>query len=104
MTTKSKKVRCLVCNEILTYDNDNTSVLVDHLNLEHSGLDVFRFLAHCQVSNSGIDHRGSDNIKSSRDNLKPENIGDTNIEECRSDVAAKKTPPKISSKNTGLCI
>lgn len=59
MTGKSKKVRCLVCNEILTYDNDDTSVLVDHLNLEHSGLDVFRFLAHCQVSSPGINKRTS---------------------------------------------
>ena len=59
-TNKSKKVRCLVCNEILTYENDDTSVLVDHLNLEHSGLDVFRFLAHCQVSNSKLNRRPSE--------------------------------------------
>lgn len=56
---KSKKVRCLVCNDILTYENDDTSVLVDHLNLEHSGLDVFRFLAHCQVSNSKLNRKTS---------------------------------------------
>lgn len=58
-TNRSKKVRCLVCNEILTYENDDTSVLVDHLNLEHSGLDVFRFLAHSQVSNSKINRKST---------------------------------------------